>query len=503
MNPDNPGSQPPLESRNIEEIQADHQTSDTTQVMEEPEALVTGETRRPQKPQKSLWPIIALIMLAIAGLVGWRIYQGLTSSNLSETTETADTQARLPVRVIQARTDLAQGWVFDEGTSLPVQIRVLNFYASGDITYVAENDGVELREGDFVSQGELLATIDARRQNASIETADADIQVALNQREQSEASLLQAQANLEKAESDLDLAQTELVRYQTLFEAGAVSESDRDAYSNRVDQAKAAFKTAQQSIRLAEDGLQSAESSITAAQARRNQTTVDLEDTQLVSPIDGVIAYINIQEGEYWNTQYLNVNSPQAVIETAPIVVVDPSTYEVELEIQADDADAIRPGQRAYVVLEEAVSAAEANGVDRQDLLAIAQQRGTQGRVFAVSPSQTPDGRGTEILIRDFQQVRNLKVGARVYVWIETVANQGAVVLPLGAVLVRGQEAFVFVVNETEGTVERRQVVQGVEGLSEVEIRSGVQPGDLVVIEGQNRLVDGSPIEIVNREQVQ
>ncbi|MEL6764951.1 MAG: HlyD family efflux transporter periplasmic adaptor subunit, partial [Cyanobacteria bacterium J06607_6] len=258
-----------------------------------------------------------------------------------------------------------------------------------------------------------------------------------------------------------------------------------------------------ETIRSAEEGVQSAESSITAAQARRNQTTVDLEDTQLVSPIDGVIAYINIQEGEYWNTQYLNVSSSQGVIETAPIVVADPSTYEVELEIQADDADAIRPGQRAYVVLEEAVSAAAASGVDRQDLLVIAQQRGTQGHVFAVSPSQTPDGRGTKILIRDFQQVRNLKVGARVYVWIETVANQGAVVLPLGAVLVRGQEAFVFVVNEADGTVERRQVVQGVEGLSEVEILSGVQPGDLVVIEGQNRLVDGSPIEIVNREQVQ
>ena len=503
MNPENPSSQTPLESQNIEESQDDHQTSDPTQVMEDPAPLLTDESRSLQKTQKSLWPIIALIMLAIAGLVGWRVYRGLTSPNSGEAIETTDAQARLPVRVVQAQTDLAQSWVFDEGTSLPVQIRILNFYASGDITYVAQNNGVELKEGDFVSRGELLATIDARRQNASIETADADIQVAINQREQSEASLLQSRANLEKAQSDLDLAETELIRYQTLFEQGAVSASDRDAYRNRLDQAKAALKTAQQTIRSAEDGLQSAESSITAAQARRNQTTVDLEDTQLVSPIDGVIAYINIQEGEYWNTQYLNVSSPQAVIETAPIVVADPSTYEVELEIQADEADVIRPGQRAYVVLEEAVSAAEANGVDRQDLLEIAQQRGTQGRVFAVSPSQTPGGRGTEISIRDFQQVRNLKVGARVYVWIETVANQGVVVLPMGAVLVRGQDAFVFVVNETDGTVERRQVVQGVEGLSEVEIRSGVQPGELVVIEGQNRLVDGSPIEMVNREQGQ
>ena len=42
-----------------------------------------------------------------------------------------------------------------------------------------------------------------------------------------------------------------------------------------------------------------------------------LEDTQLVSPIDGVVAYINIREGEYWSTQYLNTSSPQNLIESA------------------------------------------------------------------------------------------------------------------------------------------------------------------------------------------
>ncbi|MEO1347725.1 MAG: biotin/lipoyl-binding protein [Cyanobacteria bacterium J06635_15] len=479
------------------------QTSLTSQIpdaVQQPQApehpLLPAPDTPLGKPKKSLWPMIALTMLVVAGFAGWKIYVGI---NLSVPDEATSTQTRLPVRVTRAQTGLAQGWVFDEGTSLPVQLRVLNFYANGDITYVAKINGVGLREGDFVSKGQLLATIDDRRQTSSIETAEADIQVAINQREQSEASLLQAQANLDKTESDLALAQTELQRYQSLFERGVVAESDRDAYRNRVDQAHAAVKTAQQSVRSAKDGVRSAESSIAAAQARRNQTNVDLEDTQLVSPIDGVIAYINIQEGEYWSTQYLNTSGPQEVTETAPIVVVDPATYEVELEIQADDANSIRLGQRTYVVLEEAVSTAQAGGASQHDLLEIAQQQGSQGSVFAVSPSQTPGGRGTKVTIRDFQQVRNLKVGARVYVWIETVANPNALVVPLGAVLARGQEFYVFVVNESDGTVQQRQVTQGVEGLSGVEILSGVQPGELIVIEGQNRLVDGTPVEIVTQ----
>ena len=466
-------------------------------ISSKPQALPSSS-----KPNKPLWPAIALVMLAVAGFVGWKAYRSLTSSTPRETAETTDAQARLPVRVAQAQTDIAQGWVFDEGTVLPVRRRILNFQANGDITYVAKVDGVELREGDWVSKGQLLASIDSRRQAASIESAESEIQVTVNQRNQSEAALLQAQANLEKAESDLTLDQTEFRRYQELFEQGAVSESDLDVYQNRVDQAAAALKTAQQDVRSAENDVRSAEAQITAARAQLNQTAVDLEDTQLVSPIDGIVAYINIREGEYWSTQYLNTSSAQDVIETAPIVVMDPSSFEVELEIQANAAAAIDVGQRAYVVLEAEVSAAQAAGTTQEGLLDIAKQQGTEGRVFAVSPSQTPGGRGTKVTLRDFQQVRNLKVGGRVYVWIEVATIPDSVVIPLGALLPRNQQFYAFVVNEADGVVQRRLVTPGVEGLSEIQILSGIEPGEWVVIEGQNRLVEGTPVEVVNQDSI-
>ncbi|MEO0378471.1 MAG: biotin/lipoyl-binding protein [Cyanobacteria bacterium P01_A01_bin.17] len=454
-----------------------------------------------KKSNKPLWPAAVLVMLVVAGLVGVRAYRTLTSaSSTEEAEESAAGQARLPVKVITAERGPVQGWVFDEGAVLPVNRRLLNFQASGDITYIAKVDGIELREGDFVSQGQLLATIDARRQQSSIATAEADIQVSETQLSQSNASLLQAQANLERAESDLELAETELRRYESLFEQGAVSESDRDAYINRVDQAAAALKTAQQDVRSAEGGIRSSEASVDASAARLTQSVVDLEDTQLVSPIDGVVAYINIREGEYWSTQYFNTSSSQSAIESAPIVVVDPQSFEVELELQAEAANDIRPGQRVFVVLEEEVSAAQAAGARSQGLLEIAKQRGSSGQVFAVSPSQTPGSRGTEVTIRGLEQVRNLKVGGRVYIWIEVASRNDAVVVPLGALLTRDQKRYAFVVNDADGTVQRREVTLGIEGLSGVEVLSGLQPGEQVVVEGQNRLVDGTPVEVVRGE---
>ena len=483
---------------------AEPQTTETLAADVPNQAPVTTRRGVPDfsKLKKPLWPAIALFMLGVAGLVGWKAYQHLTASTPKEADETTIAQARLPVRVVQARPGLAQQWVFDEGSVLPVRRRVLNFQASGDITYVATINGVELKEGDFVSRGQLLAKIDSRRQTASIQTAKADIQVAVNQRNQSKASLLKTRANVAKAKSDLALARTELGRYQSLLDEGAVPERDRDAAQNRVDQAEAALKIALQDVRAAEDDIRSAEARIRSSHARLNQTAVDLEDTQLVSPIDGVVAYMNIRKGEYWSTQYLNTQNIQSLIETAPIVVVDPRSFEVELEIQTSEANAIRPGQRAYAVLEEDVSAAQASGATRQDLLDIAKQRGVRGAVFAVSPSQTPGGRGTKAIVRNFQQGRNLKVGGRVYVWIEVATKNKAIVIPLGALLIRDRQAYAFVVSSTDNTAQRRRVIRGIESLSGMEILSGVKPGELVVVEGQNRLVEGTPVKIVNPEQI-
>lgn len=434
------------------------------------------------------------------GIVGIKAYKSLTQ-NPADTAQTVEQQARLPVRVTRAERGLAQKWVFDDGIVWPVRRRVLTFQAEGDIRSIAKVDGRDLRAGDIVRAGQVLATIDSRRQRSAIETANADVEVAIQQRNQAQAAVVQAEAGLERSQSDLGLANSELVRNQGLFEEGVISASDRDVFLNQVDQAEAALRSAEQDVQSAEDGVRSAEAQITAAQARLKETNVDLEDTQLVAPIDGVVAYINIREGEYWDTQRLSTGSDQDLIESAPIILVNPQDIEVEIEIQANEANEINPGQQAYVVLEEDVSAAQAAGASNQDLLEIAQQDGSRGQVFSVSPTQTPGSRGTQVSIRGFSAGQNLRVGGRAYAWIEAQIHPDAVLVPLGSLLPREDASlfYAFVVNESQGTVERRSVERGIESLNGIEILSGIQPGELVVTEGINRLVDGTPVDIVGQ----
>ena len=491
------GPPPPLDSQLTSDLSDQH--LETQQIDNSGQQAIVSKFRR--FTPKSAWPIALLVMLLALGTVGFRTFQAIRVDS-SPTEEEDFSPARLQVKAVRAQTRSAQQWVFDEGVVTAARRRVLNFEAEGDIDFIAKVDGRDLREGDSVLQGQLLATIDDRKQTVDIDTAAADLEVAIRQQSQSIASLSQAEADLDKAEADLRFDEAELRRYQELFEQGAVSESSRDVYLNAAEQARAELQVAQEGVQVALDDVRSAKAAVEASQARLRRANVDLEDTQLVSPIDGVVAYINIREGEYWDTQITNASGTlDDLTERAPIVVIEPRSFEVELELQADEAKDIRSGQQAYVVLSDDVSETEAAGASNRNLLDIAKTEGSRGQVFSVSPTQTPGGRGVEIRIRDFQLVRNLQIGGRVYVWIEAANNTDAVLLPLGSLQPSQDGTYAFVVNESTGAVERRQVEVGIEAMDGIEIVSGIEPGELVVTDGINRLVDGTLVDVVSEEE--
>jgi multidrug efflux pump subunit AcrA (membrane-fusion protein) len=87
--------------------------------------------------------------------------------------------------------------------------------------------------------------------------------------------------------------------------------------------------------------------------------------------------------------------------------------------------------------------------------------------------------------------------------WIAVEEKQDTVVVPLNAVVFRNQQPYIFVVNPDEGVVEQRPVELGITGIRQREILGGVEPGELVVEQGQNRLVDGTPVEILGDSAAQ
>ncbi|MEM9137302.1 MAG: HlyD family efflux transporter periplasmic adaptor subunit [Cyanobacteria bacterium P01_F01_bin.42] len=453
-----------------------------------------------QPAQKKFpWTLIVFGLLIIAGFVGWQTFQKNRETPAVTEQDSSESEGRLPVQVVPAQLSPIQRWVTSPDGEVSVErFKQLIFESSGEVTYLAQKNGRYLREGDSVRKGQLLARIDDRSYRSDIKAAIADREVAKRSKDQAIASLRQSKANLEQAEADLELAKVEAKRRQALFDQGVIPATERDTYDNRLLQAQVGVKVAQENVRSADDQVAVSQASLEANQARLDSTVIAKEDTELIAPIDGVVAYLNIRDGEYWSpTRVQSISTYQDAVESVPIVVVDPNSFEVLLELSSSEGSLIRPNQRVLIALDDDISQAFVEGLNERSLVSVAKARGT---VFSVTPAVTPGGRAVQVRIRITDGIENLRLGARVQAWIEAQSRSQAITLPFGAVISRGRKAYVFVVDRETQRVEQREVTLDIEGLDRISIARGLRPGELVVTEGGNRLVDNSPVEIVSRE---
>ena len=482
---------------------------------------------------KKYWWLALLGVLLVGGVAVWQPW----SNNSEETVEQSE-PVKLSVRTTTAQREPIRAWVSSEGNVQAVNYKHLAFEVEGDVTYIADRNGRELREGDRVSQGELLATVDERELLADVSQAQAAIAEAQQNRAAAAAQIAQAQAQLQQARSQVqqvqaqvnkaqtgrNLAQTDLERYRLLAREGAISESEFDsrvsavqdsdadvaATSAEVAAAQGQVSSAQAQVQAAQEQYKATQSAITTAQARLTQAQVALEGARLYAPFDGIVAYLNINEGEYYSPQIVSSQlggDYQGILNRVPMVIIDPSQYEVIVDLAGSNGDRVEVGQPAFVASEANIQQSvgtnannsaftDSNSTSQQKLL-INNAR-AKGEVFAVNPAITPGGRAIEATVRlQPETTEGIKHGEQVLTWIGVAEEPNAVVVPLNAVVYRDQTPYVFVVNQS-GVIEQRQVELGIRGITQQQIVSGIEPEESVVTQGQNRLVDGVEVRIVN-----
>ncbi len=472
------------------------------------------ESRENSAKKKSL--ILPLVFFILVAIVIGIIFRTLSSQNEKEdssTTETTETieQAQLPVRVVEVSKQPIQEWVFADGYVSAVDKRHLIFETDGTITYMKKVDGRELREGDLVKKGEVLARLDRRKSDADLTVSLAtqleaknQVLAAQAQLRQAEQSLIQSQAELEKAKTELAFAEADYIRYKELGEQGAIQLRDVEVKKTEYDNALANLKVAEAevksmevSIETAQTELEIAESGVKKATAELDKTKVDREDYEIVAPFTGIISHLNIRDGEYWDTQRVQASSVdyQTITEQVPIIITPlDSEFDVYVSIPPFQGNSVSPRQRAIIALDE--SGRNVSGL-KNPTNDPTKNADATGRVFSVSPSVSPGERSVNVRIRVPSGFRSLKDGARVSAWIAVKDNSNTEVIPSNALIFRDGNPHVFVVNRDQGIVEKREVELGIEGFSSWEIISGVRTGELVVTDGKDRLVDGAPITIV------
>ena len=270
------------------------------------------------------------------------------------------------------------------------------------------------------------------------------------------AALAQAQAALAQAEAARAQAQRDLARAKPLSQLDALSQRELDA-AEAADAATAA--------------------QVRAAQAAVRTAELNLGYTTVRAPIDGLMSRLQIRIGGLV-TAYTSLLT--TVYQTDPLYVNFSIGEQRLLQLQRElgrPPDQRNPSRRQFKVLladgSEVPTPASMNFVD-------------------AAVDQRTDTLPVRLSIPNGQQL--IRAGQYVKVVVETPTQADALLIPQRAVQELQDKNFVWIVDE-HGQAQPRDVVMGARVNGDWVIEKGLNPGDVVVTDGTQKLKAGSVVD--------
>jgi HlyD family secretion protein len=217
---------------------------------------------------------------------------------------------------------------------------------------------VNVQEGQAANKDQIIAELDRAEFESRLAQARANLDRAQKAKQQLQTVLsinektlpsevTRARANANSARDTLKDAEKNYNRFEDLFRKGVITEKERDSMKLNFDVAKNRLTESESVLKLAEGNLtkidavkqdiEVAAAQINAASAALNQASIQLDYTQLKSPMDGIVTSRNIEPGE-------TVNSGREVITISDLTNVDLKIFVDETEIGK-----VKPGQKVDV----------------------------------------------------------------------------------------------------------------------------------------------------------
>ena len=316
------------------------------------------------------------------------------------------------------------------------------------------------KEGSFVHKGQVLFEIDSRSFQAALDQAKGQLAQAQAQLVQDEAQLATAEANQHKSQLDVE-------KYEPLAKADAVSKQDFDD-ANQTNLANKA------QVQAAVAAIAAAKAQIQASQAAVETASINLGFTRIVSPIDGIAGIAQAQVGDLVSTS----SGPLTTVST-----LDPIR------------DYFTVSEQEYLALQKQFSDSNADHWKLQLILADGTTYPHEGE-FYFADRQVNQNTGAIQLAALFPNPGNiLRPGQYGKVRAVTRMQSNALLIPQAAVTEQQGSYLVAVVGQ-DGRVSMRPVQVGERTGTMWVIQEGLKPGDRVVVEGQQNLRPGMPVQI-------
>ncbi len=265
------------------------------------------------------------------------------------------------------------------------------------------------------------------------------------------AEVASAEANLRASEVELADAEREKKRIVALYEAGSATEQGRDKAITTAALAKAGVSSAKASLKLVE---------------------INLRESTIVSPIDGVVTAKHIDRGNLIN------------VGDRIVTVADMKMVKVIAAVAEKYGGKIRVGTTAKIKV-------DAFG-----------QRTFEAKVHSVYPALDEQTRMVQVEIRLDNGQLLLKPG--MFARVTLITNRKDNVVVVGRDVVLGgrinDEHYVYVIEEE--VARKRFVKIGIAEAEKYEITEGLKAGEVLVVNGMHYLTDGIDVEIVQMGDV-
>ena len=296
---------------------------------------------------------------------------------------------------------------------------------------------INFQQGSEVKEGQLLFTIDPAPY---------------------EAELNRARAELQRAEADAGSARLQAQRYATLIKSNAISRQEHD---NAVASAK------------------QAEANIAAAQAAVQAAEINLGYTRVDSPIDGRIGKSMVTEGALVSAQ--NATQMAAVQQLDRVYVdITRSTTQLAMLRKALQAGILKQAANGKVAVQVLLDDGSIYPHDGTLLFSGVAVDPSTGQVTLRAEFDNPE----EILLP----------GMYVRVRVQQGTDEEALLVPVQAIQ-RTPDGLNTLMVVRDGVVNPVAVAVGPEVGGKSLIYKGLSPGDMVVVEGFQKIRPGAPVQ--------
>lgn len=338
-------------------------------------------------------------------------------------------------------------------------------------------DELYVFEGDSVVVGDLLGSITVPELEDSLEDIEIDLIDARSTLrhtvQQNEIELARMGREFGRLSSAVDDAREEVDRLEALVAINANRRSELDDANDALDDAidnrdEQAIQIDEEAI-LNELSVEAQELTIAEYELQQERMRERLRDTTVVSPLTGTVLAVS---------ETISVSGSELEKGEALFTVADPESARVELEVSEKYAAQIVPGQSVALN----ISGTEFDGtVESVGAIAELASGSLEATVLVTVIAHT-DG---ETLLQGATAAGEFGVGE--------IAD--AMTLPRGAYLSTGSQRYVYVVRG--GTAVKTEVVFGEIQASQVQIVSGLVPGDEVILSGYQNYIDQETVRLI------